>query len=198
MLKKLGTGGSGFKSRGYQIHQNGGQPARAERVMSKIALYPGTFDPITNGHLSLIKKGLQVFDEIIVGVARDTPKAPLFSLEERVELVKASLVGVGGVLVEAFSGLTVEYARKRGACALLRGLRAVSDFEYEFQLALMNRKLDSHLQTVFLMTDYRWLYISSTIIKSAASQGASVAGLVPEIVCQKLEEKYARSQGEMR
>ena len=156
----------------------------------RIALYPGTFDPITNGHLSLIERGLSVFDEIIVAVAKDTPKSPLFSLEERVALVEEALQGEPRVHVEQYSGLTVEYAKNRGVCALLRGLRAVSDFEYEFQLALMNRKLDTELQTVFLMTDYRWLYISSTIIKSCASQGGSVEGLVPENVQKRLEDIF--------
>ena len=158
----------------------------------KIALYPGTFDPITNGHISLIKRGLDIFDRVIVAVAKDTPKTTLFSLEERVWLAQNSLKGQSRVSVEAFSGLTVEYALSKGACALLRGLRAVSDFEYEFQLALMNRKLEHKLQTIFLMTDYKWLYISSTIIKSAASQGGSVKGLVPDIVRKRLEEIFAK------
>ena len=156
----------------------------------RVALYPGTFDPITNGHVGIIERGLSVFDHIIVGVARDTYKEALFSLEERVSLVQMALENNDRVSVEPYSGLTVEYAKKRGVCALLRGLRAVSDFEYEFQLALMNRKLDTELQTVFLMTDYRWLYISSTIIKGCASQGGSVEGLVPEVVRKRLEEKF--------
>lgn len=156
----------------------------------RVALYPGTFDPITNGHVGIIERGLSVFDHIIVGVARDTYKEALFSLEERVSLVQMALENNDRVSVEPYSGLTVEYAKKRGVCALLRGLRAVSDFEYEFQLALMNRKLDTELQTVFLMTDYRWLYISSTIIKACASQGGSVEGLVPEVVRKRLEEKF--------
>ncbi len=156
----------------------------------KIALYPGTFDPITNGHISLIKRGLDIFDKVIVAVAKDTPKTTLFTLDERVELAKQALMGEKGVSVQSYSGLTVEYALNSGACALLRGLRAVSDFEFEFQLALMNRRLQQKLQTVFLMTDYKWLYISSTIIKSAASQGGSVKGLVPDIVRKRLEEKF--------
>ncbi|MCR5813831.1 MAG: pantetheine-phosphate adenylyltransferase [Desulfovibrio sp.] len=157
----------------------------------KIALYPGTFDPITNGHISLIKRGLDIFDRVVVAVAQDTPKTTLFTLAERVDLARSALIEQPRVSVEAFSGLTVEYALRIGACALLRGLRAVSDFEYEFQLALMNRKLQKKLQTVFLMTDYKWLYISSTIIKSAASQGGSVKGLVPEVVRRRLAEKFA-------
>lgn len=162
----------------------------------KIALYPGTFDPLTNGHLSLVRRGLEVFDKIIVAVAEGTPKHPLFSIAERVELAHEALRCLKGVEVVAFSGLTVEFAIKTGVCAILRGLRAVSDFEYEFQLALMNRRLQPHIQTVFMMTDYQWLYISSTIVKAAASQGAHVKGLVPENVRLALEAKY--QSGEVR
>lgn len=162
----------------------------------KSALYPGTFDPLTNGHLSLIRRGCEVFDQVIVGVADSTPKYPLFSLDERVEMAREALRQEPNVLVEPFSGLTVDYAAKRGVCALLRGLRAVSDFEYEFQLALMNRRLQRHIQTVFMMTDYQWLFISSTIVKAAASQGADIKGLVPENVRLRLLEKYNR--GEVR
>ena len=156
----------------------------------KTALYPGTFDPLTNGHLSLIRRGLEVFDRIVVAVAETTPKHPLFSLVERVDLAREAVRHLKGAEVAPFTGLTVEYARSLGVCAILRGLRAVSDFEYEFQLALMNRRLRPHIQTVFMMTDYQWLYISSTIIKSAASQGADVKGLVPENVRLALEGKY--------
>ncbi len=156
----------------------------------KTALYPGTFDPLTNGHLSLIRRGLEVFDRIIVAVAETTPKNPLFTLQERVALAAEATRHLKGVEVAPFTGLTVDYALAAGVCAILRGLRAVSDFEYEFQLALMNRRLRPHIQTVFMMTDYQWLYISSTIIKSAASQGADVKGLVPENVRLALEEKY--------
>lgn len=157
----------------------------------KTALYPGTFDPLTNGHLSLVRRGLEVFDRIIVAVAEATPKHPLFSLEERVALAQEAVKNLKRAEATPFAGLTVEYARKTGVCAILRGLRAVSDFEYEFQLALMNRRLQPHIQTVFMMTDYQWLYISSTIIKSAVSQGADVKGLVPENVRLALEAKYA-------
>ena len=120
----------------------------------KTALYPGTFDPITNGHLGLVRRGLDVFDQVIVAVADNTPKRPLFTQEERVGMAREALAGEPRAVVEPFSGLTVEYAAQRGACAILRGLRAVSDFEYEFQLALMNRRLQRRIQTVFLMTDY--------------------------------------------
>ena len=162
----------------------------------KIALYPGTFAPLTNGHISLIRRGLEVFDQIIVAVADNTPKKPLFTQEERVLMAREALAGEANALVEPFSGLTVDYAAQRGACAILRGLRAISDFEYEFQLALMNRRLQRHIQTVFLMTDYQWLFISSTIVKAAASHGADIKGLVPENIRRCLEAKHAN--GEVR
>lgn len=164
----------------------------------KSALYPGTFDPLTNGHLSLVRRGCDIFDRVIVAVARDTPKAPLFSLDERLELAREAFARDNKVEVVAYSGLTVEYANRRKVRAILRGLRAVSDFEYEFQLALMNRRLEKHIQTIFMMTDYKWLYISSTIIKGAASQGADIRGLVPENVRAALMLKYAAAYSRAR
>lgn len=161
----------------------------------RTALYPGTFDPLTNGHLSLINRGCKVFDQILVAVAKDTPKHPLFTLEERVNLAREVFQEHNNVIVEPFHGLTVNYAREKGINTILRGLRAVSDFEYEFQLALMNRRLEREIQTVFLMTDYQWLYISSTMIKTAASQGADIKGLVPEAVRHALMDKFASAYG---
>ncbi|MDQ7031346.1 MAG: pantetheine-phosphate adenylyltransferase [Desulfonauticus sp.] len=158
--------------------------------MDKIAVYPGTFDPLTNGHLSLIRRGLMIFDRIILGIACDTPKKTLFSLEERVELAKKVFCNEPRVVVEPFKGLLIKYAKQKKAIAILRGLRAVSDFEYEFQLALMNRRLNADIQTVFLMTDYKWLYISSTIIKEVAKLGGEISGLVPLEVEVALKEKY--------
>jgi pantetheine-phosphate adenylyltransferase len=155
------------------------------------AIYPGTFDPLTMGHVSLVKRGLDVFDRIVVAVALHTPKKPLFTIEERVVMAAQVFADNPRVEVEPFEGLLVEYAARRGARAILRGLRAVSDFEFEFQLALMNRKLKRDIQTVFLMTDYKWLYISSTIIKEAASLGGNIKGLVPEVVVPHLYAKYA-------
>lgn len=162
----------------------------------KTVLYPGTFDPLTNGHLSLIRRGCKIFDRVIVAVADSTPKKPLFTHEERMALAREALRHERKAVVEGFSGLTVDYAVRSGACALLRGLRAVSDFEYELQLALMNRRLQRQIETVFMMTDYQWLYISSTIVKAASSQGGDVKGLVPENVRQALQEKFA--QGKVR
>lgn len=160
----------------------------------RIALYPGTFDPITNGHVSLIRRGCKVFDKVLVGVAKSTPKNTLFSLEERVDLARDVFRHDDKVQIESFDGLTVEFAKEFGACAILRGLRAVSDFDYEFQLALMNRRLMRSIETVFMMTDYQWLYISSTIIKAVASQHGDITGLVPDNVRHALEGKYGGGQ----
>ena len=160
----------------------------------RTAIYPGTFDPLTNGHVSLIRRSRELFDRTIVAVAAQTPKTPLFTLEERVQLAREALGDSDpGIVVEPFDGLLVDYVVQRGSRILLRGLRAVSDFEYEFQLALMNRRLRREIQTVFLMTDYQWLYISSTIIKAAAGLGGNVRGLVPACVERGLQEKYALS-----
>ncbi len=169
-----------------------------EELRGKIAVYPGTFDPITYGHLDLIKRALRIFDWLIVAIGENPAKKPLFTLEERKEMVIESLKelkdGDGNrVLVETFSGLLVNFAEKKGAQVIVRGLRAVSDFEYEFQLALMNRKLNRRIDTIFLMPGFRWIYISSTIVKEAARFGGNVSDLVPPIVEQKLKEKYASS-----
>ena len=133
-----------------------------------------------------------MFDEVIVAVAADTPKSPLFSLEERVAMAEKVFQGEPGIVVEPFSGLLVEYVAKRGAQVILRGLRAVSDYEYEFQISLMNRKLQPHLETVFLISEYRWLYISSTIVKTVAGLGGDVAGLVPDHVLACLGERFGK------
>lgn len=146
--------------------------------------------------MSLIRRGRDIFDTVIVAVADNTPKTPLFSHAERVDLARQALGGDPGIVVEPFSGLLVDYVIHIGARIILRGLRAVSDFEYEFQLALMNRRLCREIQTVFLMTDYQWLYISSTIVKAAASHGGDVGGLVPDNVLHHLRQKYLR--GEVR
>lgn len=155
-----------------------------------IAIYPGTFDPLTNGHVSLIRRGCAIFDKVIVAVANDTPKTPLFTIEERVAMARDVFADNPKVDVESFSGLTVDFADRVGAGVILRGLRAVSDFEYEFQLTLLNRKMKRHIQTVFLMTDYQWLYISSTIVKGAAKLGGDIKGLVPDPVYSRLREKF--------
>jgi pantetheine-phosphate adenylyltransferase len=157
-----------------------------------IALYPGSFDPPTNGHLSLVERGLVVFDKIIIAVAINPNKSTLFTLEERLGLLKDSLIHLPSHQVEiaSFNGLTVEYARLRGATAILRGLRGSADFEYEYQLAVINRHLDNQVQTVFLMADYQWFFISSSTIKEAVSLGADISGLVPPAVASGLKLKY--------
>jgi len=160
--------------------------------MEKVAVYPGSFDPITNGHLDLLERGLKIFDRIVIAIAANPAKKPLFSLEERIEMIQQSLANSpfqNRVQVDTFQGLLVEYVRKVRANAILRGLRAISDFEYEFQMALMNRKLSNEIETLFLMTAMRWIYISSRIIKEVVTSGGCVNGLVPEPVELKLVEK---------
>ncbi len=161
--------------------------------MEKLAVYPGSFDPITNGHLDIIKRGLRSFDKLIILIAYNPSKSGLFSVEERLELIREVIGDDPRVRVDSYSGLLVNYVRDAGAQVILRGLRALSDFEYEFQMALINRRLNRDIETVFLMTGYKWFYTSSNLIKEAASHGGSVRGLVPEIVLQKLQEKYASS-----
>jgi pantetheine-phosphate adenylyltransferase len=156
----------------------------------KIAVYPGSFDPITNGHINLIERALEVFDRLVVAVAHNPNKAALFSVEERLEMIRVALKNDPRVAMASFEGLLVDFVEKQGARVIVRGLRALSDFEYEFQMTLMNRKLNRKVDTIFLMTGYKWFYTSSRIIKEAASLGGSVRGLVPEIVHQRLKEKF--------
>ena len=159
--------------------------------MKKIAVYPGSFDPITNGHVDIIKRGIRMFDELIVLIAHNPNKKALFSVEERLEMIRDVIRSCENVRVDSFDGLLVEYVKKTGANVILRGLRALSDFEYEFQLALINRRLNRDVETVFLMSGFKWFYTSSKIINEAASLGGSVKGLVPEIVNLKLLQKYS-------
>ncbi len=159
----------------------------------RFAVYPGTFDPLTNGHISLVRRGLDVFDRVILAIARDTYKAPVFSLQEREEMAREAFAGNPEVVVETFSGLLVDYVDRCGARVILRGLRANSDFEYEFQMALMNRRLKRNIHTMFMMTDYKWLFTSSSIIKQTAEAGGDVQGLVPDIVWQRLKKRYGIS-----
>ena len=158
-------------------------------MSQKIAIYPGTFDPLTNGHLSIIKRALKLFDKLIIAILINPQKEPLFSLEERIDMLEEILGDNPKVEVDTFDGLLVDYAVKKNSNVIVRGLRALSDFEYEFQLALMNRKLNRDIQSIFLMTDYKWFYISSTIIKEAARYGGDINGLVPSIVSEKLKKK---------
>ena len=154
-----------------------------------IAIYPGSFDPLTNGHLSLIQRGLRMFDRLIVAVVSNPKKVPLFSVQERRELI-AEACQDPRVEIDDFHGLLVDYARKRKVTVILRGLRAVSDFEYEFQMANMNRKLDPTFETVFMMTGEDYFYISSQMVREVASLGGDVSGLVPANVHAKLVQKF--------
>jgi pantetheine-phosphate adenylyltransferase len=158
--------------------------------MGKIAIYPGSFDPITNGHLDLIERGLKIFDEIIVAIAVNPVKQPLFTIEERVELIRQVLEDHPRVRIDHFTGLLVDFVRRQNTNVILRGLRAVSDFDYEFQLALMNRRLAPEIETVFLMTSLKWVFLSSSILKEAVSLGGVVEDIVPPVVFQHLREKF--------
>ena len=154
------------------------------------AVYPGTFDPLTNGHVSLVRRAAMIFGTVVVAVAGDSHKTPLFSLQERMDIAETVFAKDSRVLVEGFQGLLVNYVKSRQANVILRGMRAVSDFEFEFQMALMNRKLDRTIETVFIMTDYKWLYISSTIVKEVAKHGGDIRGMVPDVVRERMLAKF--------
>lgn len=158
--------------------------------MKRTAVYPGTFDPVTKGHIDLIERSLRVFDEVIVAVAANPKKLPVFSLSERISMLKDATSKYKNVVVEGFDTLLVDYVKEKGAAAIIRGLRAVSDFEYEMQMALMNRKLDSSIETVFMMPSEEYAYLTSTIVKEIASYQGNVRGLVPNGVADRLKEKF--------
>lgn len=169
------------------------EPFMSEKTADRVAVYPGTFDPITMGHLDIIQRALHLFDRVIVAVAANPAKTPTFSTDERLRMIRDCFPdGDPRVEVASVDGLLVDYAYRRGSKAIVRGMRAVSDFEFEFQLALMNRRLEREVETVFLMTAFRWIYISSSIIKDVARHGGDVSGLVPDHVCERLREKYMR------
>jgi pantetheine-phosphate adenylyltransferase len=158
--------------------------------MNKLsALYPGSFDPPTNGHLDLIERGAKIFEELVVGILKNSEKVPMFSLPERMEMLKSLTAHLKNVRVEAFRGLMVDYAKSIDATCVLRGIRAISDYEYELQMALMNRKLEPTLETVFMMPADKYSYVSSRLVREVAQAGGPVRGLVPEIVEQKLRER---------
>jgi pantetheine-phosphate adenylyltransferase len=166
---------------------------RVKMPIDRVAVYPGSFDPITNGHLDLLDRALKIFDNVIVALAENPAKEPLLTLEERLELIRLSLADhpePDRIRVDSFHGLLVDYVERTGAVAILRGLRAVSDFEYEFQMALMNRKLSRKPETMYLMTGARWIYISSRIIKEVVQAGGCVTGLVPEAVEEMMVKKF--------
>ncbi|MFC1500121.1 pantetheine-phosphate adenylyltransferase [Candidatus Zixiibacteriota bacterium] len=159
--------------------------------VSRLAIYPGTFDPITNGHLDIIRRSTQIFDEIIILIAHNVEKAPLFNIDERLNLAVKVTAGIDQVTVEVFDGLLAEFARQRQATAIVRGLRAVKDFEYEFQMALMNKSLYPEVETVLLMPSERFTYVNSKIVREVARLGGDVTPHVPPIVAEALYVKFS-------
>ncbi|PLX23575.1 MAG: pantetheine-phosphate adenylyltransferase [Ignavibacteria bacterium] len=162
----------------------------------RIAVYPGSFDPVTYGHIDVLERATDIFDNVIVTIARNSSKTPLFSTDQRVALLQESVSHLENVEVDTFEGLIVDYARKRQAVALVRGLRAVSDFEYEFQMALMNRKLDSDIATVFLMPHERFTYLNSSIVRELARHRTDVSDFVPECVREALVAHFGQTKPE--
>jgi pantetheine-phosphate adenylyltransferase len=160
-------------------------------MKTSIALYPGSFDPVTNGHLDLIERGEKVFDLLIVAVLKNADKQPLFSIPERVEMLRDVVKKWASVEVAVFDGLLVDYARKRGAGVVLRGIRAISDYEYELQMALMNRKLEPRLETVFMLPGETYSYLSAKLVREIAQLGGPLDGLVPAAVGERLRAKFA-------
>jgi len=160
--------------------------------MAKIAIYPGSFDPITNGHLDIIKRARFLFDKIIVAVNDNSLKSLLFTASERMEMIRETLNAFPEIEVESFQGLLVQYADRKGARFIIRGLRALSDFEYEFQMDLMNRKLNPQIQTVYLMTNQSYSYLSSSIIKEIIRLGGDTPSLIPDLVKRRLQEKFSK------
>jgi len=156
--------------------------------MNRRAVYPGTFDPLTNGHIDIIKRAAKTFDEVIVAVAHNPQKKPLLPFKERVQMVKNALSGIKNVTVDSFDGLAVDYVRSKGVRIILRGLRMISDFEYEFQMALTNRNLNRNIETIFMMPSEEYSYVSSKLIKEAASLGADLSRFVPKEVEKRLKE----------
>lgn len=160
----------------------------------KVAIYPGSFDPITNGHLDVARRAATMFDRVIVAVARNAEKTPMFSVQERVALTRGAVQNVKNVTVEAFDGLLVEYARRKKALVIVRGLRAVSDFEYELQLALMNRRLEPRVETIFLAPKDEYTFISSRMVKEIAKLGGDVGAFVPPAVKRAMARKFELHQ----
>lgn len=156
----------------------------------RIAIYPGSFDPITNGHLDIIKRASKLYDKVIVGVLSNANKKPLFTDSERVEMIKESAFGLPNVSADSFSGLLVDFAKQNNAAVIIKGLRTVADFEYEFQMALLNKALNPEYETVFLMTDMKYSYISSSIVKEVAKLHGDLTGFVPAQIINKIKNKY--------
>lgn len=154
----------------------------------RTAVYPGSFDPITNGHIDIVRRALKIFDNVYVAVIKNPEKKPFFSCEDRVKMIKEEFKGDKNITVDSFDGLLVDYARKVNADVIVRGLRAVSDFDYEFQMALTNLKMYPEIETIFIMTDYKYSYLSSSLVKQISGLGGDVSGFVPEHVKQKLKK----------
>jgi pantetheine-phosphate adenylyltransferase len=161
-------------------------------MSKKIAIYPGTFDPFTYGHLDIVKRAIKIFDELIVTIAMNSKKEPLFSVKERLEFIEDATRAIPHVHTDCFEGLLVDFAQEKKAAAVIRGLRAISDFEFEFQMALMNHRLNQDVSTVFLMPNEKYTYLNSTIVKEVAEFGGNIKNLVPPLVAQKLKQKFNR------
>lgn len=161
----------------------------------KTAIYPGTFDPITNGHIDILERAMKLFDRVIITIARNSTKNPMFTDQERLEMIRGIVRKYRNVEVDSFEGLLVQYARKKKAAAIVRGLRAISDFEYEMQMALMNRKLDDNVETVFLMPNEKYTYLNSSIVREIARLHGDVSDFVPELVRVSLERKIHMREG---
>jgi pantetheine-phosphate adenylyltransferase len=166
--------------------------------MGKVAIYPGSFDPLTYGHIDIIERALEIFDKVIVAIAYDAEKRPLFTVEERLEMVKGIFKDSPNVIVDSFKGLLVNYVEKTNAKVILRGLRATSDFEYEFHMASMNRSLNTHLDTLFMMTSKDYFFVSSRTIKEVSKLGGAVEGLVPDLIARRLKEKFKLPVGKKK
>jgi pantetheine-phosphate adenylyltransferase len=164
----------------------------SRRSNMKIAVYPGSFDPVTNGHEDIIKRGSKIFDELIVAVGKNVDKKGAFTVEERVEFIKKVIEPYDNVRVESFDGLLIDFMKEKKADIILKGLRAVSDFEYEFQMALMNYKLDSSVETVFMTTSSQYSYLSSSVVKQVASFGGCVEGLLPDVIIKDVIKKLKK------
>jgi pantetheine-phosphate adenylyltransferase len=160
--------------------------------MARVAVYPGTFDPVTNGHIDVMARSLRLFDRVFVGVFDNVSKSVLFSNQERIDMIRQCTAHLPGLEVETFHSLLVDYAKARGACAIIRGLRAVSDFDYEFQMTQMNRKLDAVTETVFMMPSEEYVYVSSRLIKEVVGLGGRVTGLVPDVVEATLMQRLGK------